>query len=127
MKKTDSSIDLHCHTTASDGAFSPTQIVERAIKREITHLAISDHDTTLGIKEAKEAALKNYPGQIQIIPAIEVSTSFLNKQIQRGSYCIVRIIRRTVGCRGHYRLDPHSWEDGRVSYSVATRWCSYND
>lgn len=81
MKKTDSSIDLHCHTTASDGAFTPSQIVERAIKREITHLAISDHDTTLGIKEAQEAALKNYPGQIQIIPAIEVSTSFLNKQI----------------------------------------------
>ena len=81
MKKTDSSIDLHCHTTASDGAFTPTQIVERAIKREITHLAISDHDTTLGIKEAQEAALKNYPGQIQIIPAIQASTSFLNKQI----------------------------------------------
>ena len=42
-------IDLHVHTTASDGAFTPSQVVEGALAKELTHLAITDHDTTAGI------------------------------------------------------------------------------
>ena len=46
-------IDLHTHTTASDGTLSPVELIDRALERGITHLAITDHDTIdglLGIK-----------------------------------------------------------------------------
>ena len=50
-----SNIDLHCHTTASDGAYSPEQVVARAYSRGLNLLAITDHDDmdlyTLGEKK----------------------------------------------------------------------------
>src|SRR6476660_5575941 len=51
-----SRIELHCHTTASDGALTPTQLVELAHTRGITTLAITDHDTVNGLPEARSAA-----------------------------------------------------------------------
>ncbi len=82
MNKNDCSIDLHCHTNASDGALSPEQIVERAVRFGITHLAISDHDTTSGILRAQNRALlDDFKGQIEIIPSIEISTTFTGHQI----------------------------------------------
>lgn len=53
-----SNIDLHCHTTASDGSLSPTAIVERAYSRGLNVLAITDHDLVAGIEEAIAAAAK---------------------------------------------------------------------
>ncbi|WP_372927309.1 PHP domain-containing protein, partial [Marinobacter sp.] len=49
-------IDLHCHSTASDGALSPEDLVRRAGERGVTHLALTDHDTIAGLKEAGTAA-----------------------------------------------------------------------
>ena len=43
-------IDLHCHTTASDGEMSPKQIVDCALKKNIKALAITDHDSIDSIK-----------------------------------------------------------------------------
>ena len=70
-------IDLHCHTNASDGAFSPEGVVERAVNYKLTHLAITDHDTVKGIKAAQDAAC----GRISIIPGIEISTTWQHQQI----------------------------------------------
>ncbi|MBY8995906.1 MAG: PHP domain-containing protein [Candidatus Heimdallarchaeota archaeon] len=64
-------IDLHLHTTASDGTFSPTQVVKVAIELKLKAIAITDHDTVGGIIEAREAA-ENEP--IDVIPGIEFST-----------------------------------------------------
>jgi predicted metal-dependent phosphoesterase TrpH len=64
-------IDLHLHTTASDGTFSPTQIVKVALELKLKAIAITDHDTIDGIVEAFEAA-ENEP--IEVIPGIEFST-----------------------------------------------------
>jgi predicted metal-dependent phosphoesterase TrpH len=52
-------IDLHTHTSASDGTDSPTQLVEKAIQRGINIMAITDHDTTRGWKEASDALLSH--------------------------------------------------------------------
>ncbi|WP_368902835.1 PHP domain-containing protein, partial [Proteus mirabilis] len=41
--------DLHSHTTASDGELSPDELIDRAIEKQITVLAITDHDTTAAI------------------------------------------------------------------------------
>ncbi|WP_333872851.1 PHP domain-containing protein [Methylobacter sp.] len=68
--------DLHCHSTASDGALSPTALVRRAHECGVTSLALTDHDTVAGLGEAQAAA--NAAG-IKLIPGIELSTSWQNK------------------------------------------------
>ena len=66
-------IDLHCHTTASDGLLTPYDLIMRAEKEGISVLAIADHDTVAGIEEAMSAAKEN---GISLIPAIELSLDF---------------------------------------------------
>lgn len=63
-------IDLHCHSTASDGALTPTELVVRAAEKKVTHLALTDHDTVSGFAEAQSAAKAN---DIVLIPGIELS------------------------------------------------------
>ena len=63
-------IDLHSHTTASDGEYSPKDLIDRAIQKNIEILAITDHDTIDSLNEAIEYA-KNK--KIEIIPGIEFS------------------------------------------------------
>lgn len=50
------SVDLHCHSTASDGALSPSAVVARAHERGVELLALTDHDTLEGLDEARGAA-----------------------------------------------------------------------
>jgi len=68
--------DLHCHSTASDGALSPTGLVRRAYEQGVTALALTDHDTTAGLAEARQCAEAN---GIRFIPGIELSTSWQDK------------------------------------------------
>ncbi len=64
-------IDLHTHSTASDGLFSPTDLLERARQAGIKTLALTDHDTTEGLAEAAQEA---HRFQIDFIPGIELNT-----------------------------------------------------
>ncbi|TAK30642.1 MAG: PHP domain-containing protein [Chloroflexota bacterium] len=64
-------VDLHMHTTASDGVLSPSALVDLAASRGLSVIAITDHDSTEGIAEASSAAQK-HPG-LQVIPGIEMS------------------------------------------------------
>ncbi|MFU8788132.1 MAG: PHP domain-containing protein [Methylobacter sp.] len=68
--------DLHCHSTASDGALLPTALVRRAHEQGVTALALTDHDTVAGLNEAQMAATAT---GIHLIPGIELSTSWQNK------------------------------------------------
>jgi len=63
-------IDLHTHSYYSDGVLSPTELVQRAVLNNVDILALTDHDTLMGIDEAILAA-ESHP--IRIIPGIEVS------------------------------------------------------
>lgn len=63
-------IDLHVHTTASDGQYTPTQIIEKAISKKLKAIAITDHDTVAGIEEAKTAAKDT---DIILVPGIELN------------------------------------------------------
>jgi 3',5'-nucleoside bisphosphate phosphatase len=63
-------IDLHLHTRYSDGNWSPSELVERAIALGLKCIAVTDHDTVAGINEAIDAAA----GRIRIIPGIEINT-----------------------------------------------------
>ncbi|MGA9523667.1 MAG: PHP domain-containing protein, partial [Myxococcaceae bacterium] len=71
-------IDLHSHTTASDGQHSPTELVRLARAAGVTRLAVTDHDTLGGLPEAIQAAREI---GLEVIPGIEVSTSILGKDI----------------------------------------------
>lgn len=77
--------DLHIHTTASDGEYSPTDIVKKAKEAGIETIAITDHDTLAGIKEAEIAGSKL---GVHIIPAIELSTKYKGKSVDILGYNI---------------------------------------
>jgi predicted metal-dependent phosphoesterase TrpH len=62
--------DFHCHTHASDNSFSIADVIDQAIEAGLTHLAITDHDTTMGIKEAVQIGQEK---GLTIIPGIEIS------------------------------------------------------
>ncbi len=68
--------DLHSHSTASDGALSPTALVQRAHQQGVTALALTDHDTTAGLAEAQACATAT---GIRLITGIELSTNWQNK------------------------------------------------
>jgi predicted metal-dependent phosphoesterase TrpH len=66
-------IDLHTHSTASDGSFSPSALIAEAVKRGLSAIALTDHDTTGGIKEAAKAAKEK---GIRFIPGIELEIAW---------------------------------------------------
>ncbi len=63
-------IDLHSHTTASDGQYAPTELLTRAAAAGVTVLAVTDHDTVAGLAEAAEAARAH---GVELVPGIEIS------------------------------------------------------
>lgn len=69
MKK----IDLHVHTTASDGTCTPEETVALALKQGLSAIAITDHDTVSGFPAARAAGERL---GIQVVPGIEISTKY---------------------------------------------------
>ncbi len=65
-----SGIDLHAHTTASDGSLSPTELVRHASTLGLTALAVTDHDTLGGLAEAQRAAVE---AGLDLVPGVELS------------------------------------------------------
>ncbi len=65
-------VDLHIHSTASDGKFSPEAIVSRAAELGLTVMSLTDHDSVEGVLPALEAA-KAFP-ELRVIPGVEIST-----------------------------------------------------
>ncbi len=63
-------IDLHTHTTASDGQYTPEELVYKAAEKNISVLAITDHDTISGLEEGAEACRKT---GITFVPGIEIN------------------------------------------------------
>lgn len=78
-------VDLHIHTTASDGTFSPSEAVQHAAKLHLKVISITDHDTVSGIPEAFEEA-KNVG--IEVIPGIEMGSDVGGRDIHILGYFI---------------------------------------
>ncbi len=66
-------IDLHVHTTASDGTFTPREVVRLAARKAIKALAITDHDSVAGVQEAREEGASL---GVEIIPGVELSVEW---------------------------------------------------
>ena len=71
-------VDLHVHSTCSDGTLTPTELVDYAIEKGLSAFALTDHDTTDGLMEAMEYAKDK---GIEVIPGIEFSTEYESKDI----------------------------------------------
>jgi len=66
------SVDLHFHSSFSDGNWSPGEAVSFAVEKGLAAIALTDHDTVRGVSQAIEAA----NGRLCVIPAVEMSASF---------------------------------------------------
>jgi 3',5'-nucleoside bisphosphate phosphatase len=80
--------DLHVHTSASDGRYSPADLVALAAKADIAYLGITDHDTVSGLDAAVEAA-RAFP-QMMVIPGVEINTDVPSGEAHILGYFIDR-------------------------------------
>lgn len=78
-------IDLHLHSTASDGSYRPSELVDRAEELSLYAISITDHDTITGIKEFKERIDKT---NIKGIPGVEIAGDWNGKEIHILGYWI---------------------------------------
>lgn len=78
-------IDLHSHTTFSDGTFTPTEVVALAAERELDVLAITDHDTLDGLPEALAAGPA---AGVEIVPGIEFSAELEEASLHVLAYWV---------------------------------------
>jgi 3',5'-nucleoside bisphosphate phosphatase len=76
-------IDLHTHSSASDGTEAPAVVVQRAVEAGLSTMALTDHDTTLGWEEAADAARAS---GIRLVRGIEVSCSRRHQSIHLLAY-----------------------------------------
>lgn len=100
-------VDLHLHTHHSDGTWSPTELVARAVELGLTHIAVTDHDTMAGVEEAEAAAA----GRLEVIPGIEINTVWtgsggreedvhiLGYFVDRTSRCLKQVLQRQQQAR----------------------------
>jgi len=81
-----SRVDLHLHSTISDGQFSPAEIVGKAAEQGLTIITLADHDSVAGVAPALEAA-KSFPG-MKVIPGVEISTDVPRGEIHVLGYFV---------------------------------------
>ena len=77
-------VDLHLHTTASDGRLSPTELVQLTASSGLQTISVSDHDSTAGLAEA-QLAVDNIPG-MRLIPGIELSCDVPGGEVHMLGY-----------------------------------------
>ncbi|RPH77321.1 MAG: PHP domain-containing protein [Candidatus Rokuibacteriota bacterium] len=78
-------VDLHSHTTASDGALAPRDLVRLAARHGVRVLAVTDHDSTEGLPEAIDEAARH---GIEIVPGLEINTDVPGAEIHVLGYCV---------------------------------------
>ena len=89
-----SKVDLHLHTTASDGALTPSQLVREARAHGVECMAVTDHDSTDGIEEAVAEGEKQ---GVEVIPGIEMSTDIPRAEVHILGYYLDYPDRRFQG------------------------------
>lgn len=78
-------IDLHAHTTASDGSLTPTELIDLAVQTGLTAIAVTDHDTIDGLAEAEEAARRR---NIEFVPGVELAVEYPHGKFHMLGYLI---------------------------------------
>ena len=78
---------MHAHTTASDGSYTPAELIRYAREKGLAAIAVTDHDTMAGVEEA---AAEGARLGIEVIPGVELST--------RVDECDVHMISLFLNC-----------------------------
>ena len=78
-------VDLHSHTTASDGVLAPRELVRLAVRHGVRVLAVTDHDSTAGLPEAIEEAAGH---GLEIVPGLEINCDVPGSEIHVLGYCV---------------------------------------
>src|SRR5581483_491194 len=116
-------IDLHTHSTASDGIYSPTELLQRAKGIGLRILALTDHDTTGGLDEAAQAAAKL---DIDFLPGIEINTDVGGGEVhvlgyfpeyQRPTFqAVLKVLRDARERRGQRMVELLNEQGIKVSW-----------
>jgi predicted metal-dependent phosphoesterase TrpH len=116
-------IDLHTHSTASDGIYSPTELLRRAKEIGLRVLALTDHDTTDGVNEAAQAARTL---DIDFIPGIEINTDVSGGEVHVLGYfleysrpefqAIIKVLRDARERRGQRIVEKLNEQGINVSW-----------
>lgn len=118
--------DLHIHTTASDGRFSPLNIIEQATQAELSYIGITDHDTVDGLLQLHEMQDTLPPG-LSIISGIELSTDLPDNEVHILGYCIdifnveLRRQLKTLIAHRHDRAQQMINKLNHLGYSITYR------
>ncbi|GCE10328.1 PHP domain-containing protein [Tengunoibacter tsumagoiensis] len=117
-------IDLHTHSTASDGIYSPTDLLHLAQQAQIGTLALTDHDTTDGVVEAAAAAAAL---NIDFIPGIEINTDVSGGEVHMLGYFleyeqpafqnILKVLREARILRGQRMVELLNAEGVEISWA----------
>ena len=79
-------VDLHIHSVNSDGTFTPSEIIDIALKKELKAIALTDHDTVKGMGEIYNYG--KYKG-IELIAGTEISTTYLGVSVHVLGYYVM--------------------------------------
>jgi hypothetical protein len=99
-----SEVDLHCHTTASDGALSPEALVTRAARQGLKTIAVTDHDTVEGVPLALATGARL---GIEVIPGVEINTDVPGAEVHMLGYFVDHTHAELIEATAHLR-------DGRI-------------
>ena len=77
-------VDLHMHSTFSDGRYTPTMLVEEAAAKGLAVIALTDHDSWNGVAEAKAAAARL--GQVRVLTGVELGTQYEDDSVHILGY-----------------------------------------
>lgn len=80
--------DLHVHTTASDGEYTPSQVVLLAQQAGLAAVAVTDHDTLAAVDEARAFAQSLPKSDIEVVPGVEITTAFGGRELHLLGYFV---------------------------------------
>lgn len=108
-----SEIDLHIHSTASDGRHSPQEIVHKAVGLGLEVIALTDHDTTGGVAAALEEARKSK--KLEFIPGVEVSADVPHGEVHVLGYFIDYTSQELATALERFRYSREGRAQGMVA------------
>ncbi len=115
--------DLHNHTTASDGEYTPTELVNKAAELGLRAVGVSDHDTLEGLDEALAAG---EVAGIRVVPGVEVSLRFRRPYFTGTLHYLLYIPRQLLDDAGFRRRAEAVFSQGRGGGLVRARVAAIN-
>jgi predicted metal-dependent phosphoesterase TrpH len=113
-------VDLHCHSTVSDGTLEPREVVRRAFRNGVQVMALTDHDEVSGLADAADEAASL---GLCFIPGVEISVSWADETIHIVGLRIdprnADLVRGLADVRGGRQARAHEMADGLARAGIA--------